>query len=291
MGGSSSQSSDTSLTIRFASYIEDKYSSLLDTVAIYRGTIIGSSPYVDYSYQNVEDAFFSAGYSISNFTALYDMFGKFMSGYDLEVLWSVTFADQMSVNEISDNTSAEVNLIDDALVTDNIPAFMLRMRDTNAVVSSSFVIGKANIECLRTKTLSEISTEAKFKLIPTVTSRSNAVLNWQKGVIDSYSQLMKDYYLTIQTGRDADSTISTSNSLWPFHVLDFERASLGTMRKGAGYQKTALERKRSTISKMFLVSSYMVTGAYIGYTVGNVVGAVIGAAVGFTIGVAQILFE
>jgi hypothetical protein len=63
------------------------------------------------------------------------------------------------------------------------------------------------------------------------------------------------------------------------------------MKQQAGYSKTSLQRKRSLISKILLVSSQVITGAVIGNMVGGPVGAIVGAVVGFVVGLAQVLME
>jgi hypothetical protein len=292
MGGSSSSTpADTSKTIHFAAYIEEKYSNLLNTVAALRTSLISDSPYGTYTDQAVDDAVFGIGFAIADFASLYDMYGKFMSGYDLEALWSITMSDQANLTEVNLSIQADAVLIDDNLIINSAPAFKIAMRDRNAVSSSSFVIGKAGIECQRTKDLANLSADSKFKLLPDLNTKYNAVLNWQKGVTDSYSELMKLYYMTAVQGAEADTTFGARETLWPFDILDFERAVLGTMRQNAGYQKSGLKRKRSSVSKVLLVASWTANGAYIGFQCGGYWGAVIGAVIGFVIGVANILFE
>jgi hypothetical protein len=200
-------------------------------------------------------------------------------------------SDQANLTEVNLSIQADAVLIDENLIINSTPAFKIAMRDRNAVSSSSFVIGKASIECQRTKDLANLSADSKFKLLPDLNTKYNAVLNWQKGVTDSYSELMKLYYMTAVQGAEADTTFGARETLWPFDVLDFERAVLGTMRQNAGYQKGGLQRKRSTLSKVLLVASWTANGAYIGAQIGGAYGAVIGAVIGFCIGVANILFE
>jgi len=292
MGSSSSDSpTEFSRTLRFAPYIEDRHSNLLETVADVRSSLLDDSPYSAYSNQDVESAMFGAGYAIADFSSLYDMFGKFMSGLDIEVLWTTSFNAKMQVSEINGKIQTDMIVADTVRRQTFTPEFKLDMRNSNAVISSSFIIGKANIENERTKELSKISSETKFSILPTINAGYSGLLNWNKDVIDNYAELMKLYYMTAVTGSDADSTFAANDSLWPFTVLDFERASLGTMRQQAGYQKTSLERKRSNLSKVLLIGSYMANGAVVGGQIGGWYGAAIGAVVGFVVGLAIVFFE
>jgi hypothetical protein len=290
-GGGGDQPADTSKTVHYAAYIEEKHSNLLNTVATLRASLITDSPYGTYEKQEVGSAMFGIGFAIADFASLYDMYGKFMSGYDLEALWSVTMADQVNLTEVSLSIQADGVLIDENVVINSVPSFKLAMRDRNAVASSSFVIGQSVIECQRTKDLANLSADSKFKLLPDLNAKYNAVLNWQKEVTDSYSELMKLYYLTASQGKEADTIFAAREILWPFDVLDFERAVLGTMRQNAGYQKKGLQRTRSTLSKILLIGSWTANGAFIGAQIGGYPGAIVGAIVGFVVGVANVLFE
>ena len=291
MGSSgSSQPEHTSKAIRYAPYIEEKHIAMLSTVVNTRKDIINTSPYTSYTDHDINTAMLGIGYTIADFPSLYDMFGKFMSGYDLEVLWDTTFNDQLQADEVNVAIKAMIALSDDDLSEKSIPEFKLHMRENNAVPSSSFVINKANIECKRTKDLSVISADAKFKLLPNLNTKYNAALNWQKGVTDSYTEIMKLYYLSAMAGIDADNEFAFRNVIWPFTVLDFEQVVLGSMQRSAGYNKYVGKRKRSDLSKVFLVASYTAQGAAIGSMFPGW-GTVIGAVVGFVIGVAIVMSE
>jgi len=295
MGGSRNSSpANRSEMVRYAPYIEEKHTNLLGTYADVRADIINDSPYTSYTDQDVISSMFGAGYAIADFPALYNMYGKFMSGYDLESLWDRTFNEQVQMSEVDEAIAATIDVTDDVLISNDIPEFKLAMRDINGVSSSSFVINKASIECSRTKQLAAISAEAKFKLFPDNSAKYNAVLNWQKGTTDTYAVLMKLYYMTAMKGVGADSKFVTANTLWPFTVLDFERAALGTMNQARGYNKTAIDggmRKRSDLSKALFIASWTVNGAVVGSNFGPPVGTAFGAVVGFCIGTAMIMFE
>lgn len=292
MGGSGGdQPADTSKTVHYAAYIEEKHSNLLNTVATLRASLITDSPYGTYESQKVDDAMFGIGFTIADFASLYDMYGKFMSGYGLEALWNVTMTDQANLTEVNLSIQADGVLLDENIVINSAPAFKLTMRDRNAVASSSFIVGKSILECQRTKDLANLSADSKFKLLPDLNAKYNTVLNWQKGVTDSYSELMKLYFLTAVQGKEADTVFAARDILWPFDVLDFERAVLGTMRQNAGYQKRGLQRTRSTLSKILLIGSWTANGAFVGAQIGGYSGAIVGAIVGFIVGVANVLFE
>jgi len=289
-GGGGSTPANTQKMVRYAPYIEARHSAVLNTVADIRKSIINNSPYTSYIAQDVDAAMLGVGYTIADFPSLYDMFGKFMAGYSLEVLWDTTFSDQIQSPEVNAVVRAEMAATNTGLISKTIPEFKLAMRENNTVASSSFVVNKANIECRRTKNLANVSAEVKFKLLPNLNTKYNAMLNWQKETIDKYAELMKLYYMTTINAIDVKSSFNYLDVIWPFSVLEFERAVLATMRRAADYNKLMGKRKRSDLSKVLLVASYTVQGASIGSMFSGP-GVVIGAVVGFIVGVATVLWE
>lgn len=284
---------NTSITgfIRYAPYVEEHHAAFLDLTHAKALAILEDSPFDGYVPVEIDDAFFGIGYAISNFPSLYDMFGKFMAGFDVEILWGYIFEDSLNTPEINSATSAEMKLVDDNIVKDTLPDFQIMMRKINSVVSSSFVIGKSVIENTRVKALSKISAEAKFQMIPGVQEKFNASLNWGKKTVTTYAEAMKLYYMTKMHVDNSNYNFDAQNKLWPFTVLDFERAALGALQGTVNFQKVMEKRKRSTLSGGLLIASYAVTGAYVGYAIGNVVGAVVGAIIGAIIGLAVVLLE
>ena len=284
----SSGGGDKQITTRYAPYVERYHSSFLSTVQSKRNTILNNSPFADYVDIDVDNAFFGAGYLISSFPSLYDMFGKFMAGFDVETLWENLARDVLNKSEADAAVAAEMKIVNEQ--TDSkLAEFQIKMRNLNTVISSSFVAGKAVIEDERVKALSRISGNAKFQLIPNIQNRFNAVLNWNKETIRIYAETMKSYFMVKMDVDEANYTSDVRDKLWPFTVLDFERAALGALQ-GAGYQKTMAPRERSLLSKGLLVASYTVTGAYIGSAIPGA-GTIIGGVVGFFVGLAMIFLE
>lgn len=290
-GGGSSAPAWRTGERRYAPYLESRHTDLLNTTAAYRASIITDSPYSDYLDQNFDEAFFGAGYAIADFPSLYDMYGKFMAGFDVEAMWSRSFEATTSLDELDARTKKLIVDKDEELTRDTIPEYKLRMRKLGAVESSSFVIGKARIESQRVKVLSTISTDTKFSIIDQAEDKFISELNWNQDITKGYSSLMKFYYMTAMTGTDANYTFATRNTLWPMEVLDFERSVLGAMNPGAGFSKTSLKRRRSNLSKMLSVTSDTVTGAVVGARIGGWQGAIIGAAIGTHVGIAKMLLE
>lgn len=290
MGSSGSSSSKTKSYVRYAPYVEEKHESFLDTVSAYRGLIIADSPYVGQVTLPCDVAFIGSGYTLANFPSLYDMFGKFLAGLDVEVIFNYIYDEQLNLSEINSSVSAEMTLADQAIVHKDIPDFKLAMRDINTVNSSSFIIGKTQVEDARTKVFATVSSSTRFNMIPLVVDRLNHYKNWQIKTVQQYAEIIKAYFLVKMDVDSANYLFDTREVLWPFTVFDFERAALGALQ-GARYLKQELQRERSNLSKGFLIASYTVQGAMLGGQIYGWPGAIVGAAIGFVIGVAIVLFE
>ena len=284
---SSSSSGDQRTEKRYAPYIEARHSDFLDITVANR--VINDSPFADYTYADANEAFFGIGYALSNFPSLYDMFGKFMAGFDVEGLWGSVFENTMNKPEINVEIAAEMTLADDKMVKGELADFQVGMRNLNTVPTSSFVIGKAVLEDKRIKVLSQISLAAKTKFLPEIGQEFVTHLNWGKKTVTDYAKVMKNYFIWKTDQDDANYNFSSRDALWPLTSLSFEGAALGTMQSIVGWNKTMAPRRRSVISKALMVASYTASVAVYGSYFGPW-GTAIGAAVGFVIGIATMFF-
>ena len=264
MGGGGDAPAYTWSEIRYAPYIEARHSDFLRSVYSARIGAISNSPFVDYTDIEVDNAFFGAGYTISSFPSLYDMYGKFMAGLDIEALWTQEYNDTIDSSVVNDLIAAEGALIDDEIETTSIPRLQTGMRDLNSVMSSSFVVGKSLIEDTRTKMVAKFSADLKYQLIPVAQSRWQTHLDWNKQVVSIYAEVMKLYFLAKTDIDEVNYAMAAKNILWPFTVLDFERAALGALQ-GATNSKTDVAGA-STASR---VLSGALSGAAMGAMVGS----------------------
>ena len=291
MGSSDSSSSIIMGIRRYASYIENSHNEFLDLTHSKTLAVLEDSPYDGYISIDVNDAFFCIGYAISDFPSLYDMFGKFMAGFDVEILWDYVFEDSLNSPEIDNTISSEMKLVDDNIINSTLPEFQIAMRNINSVISSSFVIGKSVIENGRVKMLSKISSEARFQMIPDAQARLNTSLSWDKKIVTLYAETMKLYYTTKMGVDSINYKFDAQDKLWPFTVLDFERAALGALRGTSTFQKLQEKRERSMVSKVLTVLQWTVNGLLLGAEIGGIYGAIIGAIIGFIVGLAIVLLE
>jgi len=212
---------------------------------------------------------------MASFPSMYDMFGKFMAGLDIEALFEQVLHDVQNTETIQNAVTAHRNLLNDDIEQNALPRFQEGMRDINAVMSSSFVIGKSIIENARVKKLAEFDATLRYKLIPGAIEVFTKHLAWNQGVINSYLQVMQ---LAIATKLDTNSTnyeYIAKDKMWPFTVLEQERANLGALQ--GAVSSPAGDAGASTGQK---VVGGVLGGAATGAAVGGVPGAVVGGVIG-----------
>lgn len=275
---------DTQTTIRYAPYVEQHHSTFLNYTWSYVASgLLEDSPYHDYEVLSMEDAFFGAGYLISSFPSLYDMYGKFMAGLDIEVLWTQSLEDTLNNGAVESVLSAEADMMDEDVQNTILPRFMTGMRDINAVMSSSFVIGKAVIEDARVKGFAKTSAGIKLGLIPIAQSRWESHLNWNKTVIMSYAEIMK-LYITAKLDIDLHNMeMRTKDLLWPFTLLDHQRLAVACLQ-GATDAKSSVKGASRGQSATAGALGGAAAGAMIGSEImpgyGTAIGAVVGGIAG-----------
>jgi len=271
-GGGGSSPAYTWSEIRYAPYIESKHQNFLDTMRYHRDTALATNPFSGYTDVEVSNAFFGIGYTISSFPSLYDMYGKFMAGLDIEALWTQLYTDTLDSTVVNDLIAAESALLDDEIVSNSLPRFNTGIRDINSVLSSTYLVGKSLIEDTKTKLISKFSADLKYRLIPIAQERWSTHLNWNKNVVGVYAEIMKFYYSTVTDVNEQNYGMSVKSILWPFTVLDFERAGLGALQ-GATNSKQDVAGA-STASK---VISGALSGAAMGAMVGGSVSGTVAA--------------
>lgn len=282
MGGSSG-GGDGEQTVRYAPYIEEKHQAFLNTSESYGNTIRETSPFENYTELNYDDAFYGAGYTISSFPSLYDMYGKFMAGLDVCALFGQVLNDVQNKPTIEAATKAHADLLNDDFEQTVLPRYEEGLRDFNAVMCSSFVIGKSIIEQGRLKQVAKFDADMRYKLIPIAAEVWGRHLAWNQGVISSYAEIMK---LAISAKLDTDGRnyeFVAKDTMWPFTVLEQERANLGALQGAVA--SSASEAGASTGQKIIggALSGAAMGGMVAGASSGAITGPV-GIAAGAVIG-------
>lgn len=277
MGSSGSKSGKTTNTIRYADYIENNHKDFLNEVRDRRIAVIDDSPFSGYVDVEYLPGFFGIGYTIASFPSLYDMFGKFMAGLDVDALFDQILDQSVNSSVIDNRVSVHGVDLEDEIEQSVMPRFTTGMRDINAVVSSSFVIGRSLMENQRLKAVSKYDAELRAAMLPLATTRWQTHLEWNKSVVQVYMEVMKLYFSVAMDIDNHNYTMAAKDKLWPFTVLDYERACLGALQGATkGSQDVA---GASTAQKAI---GGALTGAAAGMTLsgGNPVGGAIGGVLG-----------
>ncbi|QGH73438.1 MAG: protein of unknown function DUF3482 [Podoviridae sp. cty5g4] len=265
---------DTSSTVRYAPYVEQHHSTFLGYQKWAVDEVLEVSPFAGYEDIEVEDAFFGAGYTIASFPSLYDMYGKFMAGLDIEALYQQLYEDTVNSPVTNNLIAAEGALLDDEININSLPRFQAGMRDINSVMSSTFIVGKALIEDSRTKSISKFSASLKQALIPIAQDRWGRHLEWNKNIVMNYAEIMKLYYMAKSDVDDQNYGMREKNSLWYFTVMDYWRSALGALQ---GATTTKSSQKTSKLAGIL-------SGAAAGAMAGNMILPGWGAGIGGIVG-------
>jgi hypothetical protein len=285
MGSSSSETTTT--VMRYAPYVEEHHNIFLDAMTAQREVAIAVSPFASYTFDVIDEDFFGVGYLVSSFASLHDMFGKFMAGLDIETLWNAAVTAVLTPSEVQDHINAQKEILDAQVILKTLPNFQHKMRDINAVMSSSFVVGTAMIEDKKIKDLGVICTEAIAQLIPTAQKQWKDALDWNKGLITTYAKLMRDYFSSRMTTDEAHYKMKTDDLLWPFTVLDYERKGLKALSPVTKQAKKIQAAVGGPAMRVVTIISWTLQGAYIGSEIYPGWGTAIGAVVGFLVGLAD----
>lgn len=276
-GKGGSDSSKSSSEIRFAPYIERHHRDFLEKMQTRVESGLDDSPFSGYETIDIDPAFFGTGYVLSSFPSLYDMYGKFMAGLDIEVLFDQAFEHSTEGAVINNLVSAKASLLSEDIENEAEPRFALGMRDINSVVSSSFVIGRELLESRRIKELNKFDAEIRYKMIAVAADRWKTHLEWNKAVVSSYAEILKLYIAGSMDMNNHNYEVAARDKLWPFTVLEYYRAAVGAL---SGARSESSEVAGAEVSRTKSALGGAMAGAAGGYMVGGPPGAVVGGILG-----------
>lgn len=264
-------------------YLEIAHSNLLDTThaRVAADSII--EPSGGRSDIEVDDLFFDAGGVISNFPALFDLYGKFMAGLDISILFDQIINDTTDGKIANDLVSKKSNRISNE-VASSLNRFNSGINNTNAIMSGIYLTGSSLIQDRKTKTVDRFKSEVKYKLLPSAINRWSTHLSWNKTVVTHYVDIIKLYYKTKIDVINTNLELNARDELWPLDLLEFERSIVGLL---TGATSSTVSGKNSG-GASDLESA--LGGALSGASAGFAIGGGLGAAIGGTIGLAASFF-
>lgn len=236
MGGGKGGGGDTETTVRYAPYIESAHTALITQAQTYGTAVIGNSPFASLSVIDPSTAFFASGYAISSYPSVYDMYGKFLAGLDIEVLWNQVHQDTAYGAVINEIVSTDAALLEDELDA-QIAELFAQARNINAVMSSSFIVAEGNMRDTKIKVVAKERADLRGKFTEIGQRRHEGHLNWNTKVIDTYLKMNELFFNTHGNYLQNKATIGSSNLLWPFTVLDHARVIIACLQ-GATDSKT-----------------------------------------------------
>jgi hypothetical protein len=261
MGGGGSEKQ--TITNRYADYLESAHHTVIDlAIAAYGGG--GGSPYGSFGGLDFD----------SGIASLYADFSTYMKSLDIDSIFSQAFSSTVYGTAVANLISEEASILSDEVENVALPRFREGMRDINSVMSSTFVVGEAMIEANRIKAISRFSADIRGKLIAVAEDRWKSTLTWNKGVVDTYAQLLK---LEISASLDVDvhnADIADRGATFKFRGIQWPIAAVAAL---TGAMTTTTEGPEK--SKVAGALGGALSGAAAGSMFGPW-GAGIGAAVG-----------
>jgi hypothetical protein len=238
-GGGGGGSGET--IIRYAPYLEEIHKQLLNrdgedapvTSLINEMNLAhNNSPYGAVVHPVIEPAFFGEDFEIQDFPSLWDIFGKFMAGKDVHLLWNQVYEDTVKDTEIANSVAAFAAMAEDDIMANVLPRFNAGMRDINAVMSSSYVTGRAIIEDARVKSVNQFAAEIRLKAVDLSAKIWAAHLEWNKAMPTMYSEMFKLYYATKMDVDTQHMDFEVKDRLWNLNMFENARALLGALGGG-----------------------------------------------------------
>lgn len=275
------KSKKTESRVKWPKYLEERHEDYIDKIVDLTDVLSLTSPYADFVDINVDEGFFGIGYVLSSFPSLYDMYGKFMAGLDIEYLFNQAFKDTTDGPIVGGLISEQASQLSYDIENDVIPRYEVGMRDINAVMGGTFVVGKAMLEAKRVKELSRFAAEIRYRMIPVAVERWKAHLEWNRQIVTTYAEIMKLYFTATLDIDGYNYETHAKDKLWPFTVYDFERLALGAVTGGGGGAGVGTAGASTTQKVLGGAMGGAAAGAMIGGPIGAGIGGLLGIAAGF----------
>lgn len=271
---SSGKGSSGKTEIRYAAYLEEAHQEALKKLNPIMEAVLGQSPYSDYEKLPVKEAMVGEDYVVTDFPSLWDMYGKFMAGLDVENLWAQMYTRVTRGPEIADAVRAQSVMLQDEIDTRVNPQWLAGMRDINAVHSSAFVTGKAIIQDSKIKAVNKFASDIRIESFKVSATMWHKHLDWNGAVIESYKEMMRLYFISHMDEREDHMRWDAKHLMWDLNVMEPLRGMLGAL--GGGHPV----KDENIPSPVQRSVGATVSGAAAGASIGGPVGAFIGGGLG-----------
>jgi hypothetical protein len=262
----------------------------------------GVSPYAGVEFLSANDLMLGSGKHILDFNPAVTQLSAFAS---IDILGLINSFNSSSVlntvpsesKDLVDNvTKSNSQLLISAIEREKINKFHSKMRDINAVMSSSFVIGESILRAQRSKALIEDFGDSKLRLeglktkIDLVgdTSLNSlrvaiATSELRKDISELSSNFSKLYAVARIELDNNNIEIAAKDKLWDLQVFQYGGTFLGSIHSVAIHTDPGDQSLRKGLSVGWGALSGGASGAMIGVWFGGV-GAIVGWFVGAAAG-------
>lgn len=182
-------------------------------------------------------------------------------------------------------TVAHAAILDDRLTTEVLPRFQSGMRDINAVISSSFVVGQAVLEAFNTREVADFDAKVRTQAfiqkaqfisdgIKDELNLLNFKLQYKDSVMKTTLEAMRFQVIMKKEELDTQLAIDEKDARWG---IDLFQAGGNLLASIAG---AAISNPKNEQGSGMSVLGGALSGAAAGASIGGPVGAGIGAVVG-----------
>ena len=231
--------------MRYAPYLETAHQDILNhdgsdyptysVIGVFN-QLINNSPYANFPVIDIDGSYLGNA-SIESYTSLFSLFASQMSGVDAYTLWTQIYNNTVYGPNIQSAVTAQAAMLDDDINSNILPSFLAGMRDINAVMSSSFVDGKAIIYVGRIKSINKFASDLQIRAMELSTQIFEKVLTWKKAIVDTYSDMLKSYYTAHLEQDKANLGYKAQDRLWNINLFAYVKDILSAMNGAAGTDK------------------------------------------------------
>ena len=287
-------------TVDFPSYMKDVHNDWLDHTGVDNVTSsvvdrinAATSPYSGVTPNNPATELNAIDTAVSAFSSLF-------IGYNSEVEWEEAITaveghmatlDLFSDAHIAALVDAFADVQDDQINNVVLPRFQAGLRNVNAVLSSSFVLGQAVIVGMRDRDVAKFQAEVREKLellrpdfvgkvVDSIMRQDMTKLEMRKLLLHYQMEAQRLRIVAEKEYADGVVAIAVGNAKWPFEVFQMSANILGSIGGGtAVYGDSA--KGPSTLQSALAGA---ISGAALGMQIGG--GGWASAAIGGGLGLA-----
>ena len=299
-GGSSGGGGGGSGQVDYPSYMktvhEDWLHGTADTIESSVTTImnaaLGDSPFLTATAYDPTTPLADSWTAVCAFNAVVDALDH-SSDWQSVIVNAALIVDGNIITDayITADINAFADVLDDQITNDVLPRFEAGMRDINAVMSSAFVFGKANIEGMRDRDVTKYGTELRVKMNiqrNELISKSTELMltnlmhrvEFEKAVASLSVEAKRIHIVANKEQTDQDVKFDEADAQWDLEVFQYGANLLAAI--GGGTAQPSGGQKQMTTSQSALGGA--LAGAAVGAQVGGPWGAGIGAIIGLGAG-------